>query len=259
MLADIAAVFGFAAPSGLAALGLAAALGGLVRGFTGFGFALVFVPIATIVVGPVAAVGLIWTIDIPFAWVLAASSWRRVQWRELLPLLFSALALLPAGAFVLTHADPKLARWAIVGVILLGVAALANGWRYQGRPGLPLSLGVGSTAGLVSGLGQIGGLPIAIFWLAAQGGNARQTRDNLNGFFCLLPSFAGLVYIATGIVDTRILLQALPLFLPYGLGLLLGSTLFPLASERVFRRIAYAVIAAAAIVALPALDGPLGR
>ncbi len=42
--------------------------------------------------------------------------------------------------------------------------------------------------------------------------------------------------------------------LPYGLAMFVGSRLFAAASEQVFRRAAYAVIAAAALVALPALD-----
>jgi hypothetical protein len=55
-----------------ATLMIAALLGGLVRGFTGFGFAMVFVPLASVVVGPVGAVGLVWAIDAPFALPLAA-------------------------------------------------------------------------------------------------------------------------------------------------------------------------------------------
>ena len=52
---------------GIAVLLAATLLGGLVRGFTGFGFAMVFMPLASIVLGPVAALGLIWFIDLPVA------------------------------------------------------------------------------------------------------------------------------------------------------------------------------------------------
>ncbi len=259
MLATLAATFGYADPTDLPLLAAAALMGGLVRGFTGFGFAMVFVPIATIAVGPAGAAALIWVIDIPFAWVLAATSWKRVDWREILPLLATAILFLPLGVWLLTHADPLAARWTVVTCILVGVACLASGWRYQGAPGVPLSLGVGALTGTVSGLAQLGGLPIAIFWLASQAKAARQTRDNLNGFFCLLPTFAGIAYIVSGVVTLDTVRQAIPLFLPYGLGLLIGSRLFPFASETTFRRIAYSVIVAAAAVAMPALDALLGR
>ncbi len=259
LLATLAATFGFNDPTDLPLLAVAAFLGGMVRGFTGFGFSMVFVPIATLAVGPAGAAALLWVIDIPFAYMLAASSWRRVDWREIMPLLLAATLSLPLGVWMLTQADPLTTRWIIVLCILAGVACLASGWRYKGAPGLPLSFGVGSLAGVVSGLAQIGGLPIAIFWLASQTKGARQTRDNLNGFFCLLPTVAGVVYVLSGVITTKTLWQAVPLFLPYGVGLLIGAKLFPFASESVFRRIAYMVIVMAAAIAMPALDKLLGR
>jgi uncharacterized protein len=258
-LADLAAVFGYANATSLLVLTVAALLGGLVRGFTGFGFAMVFVPIATIAVGPKAAAALIWFIDIPFALPLAAAGFHRVAWRELLPLLAGAIVCLPFGVWLLITLDPVSARWIVAVAILCGVTALATGWRYRGSPGTPLSMGVGGLAGTASGLAQLGGMPIAIFWLAAQKNDARQTRDNLNGFFAILPAITGLIYWYTGVLNWTSVLQALPLMLPYGLGLLAGTRLFPLASERTFRRLAYAVIYMAALLAVPLIDPLLGR
>jgi hypothetical protein len=43
----------------------------------------------------------------------------------------------------------------------------------------------------------------------------------------------------------------------YGLGVWFGASLFGKASETMFRTICYALIAAAVIVGLPALDGVL--
>jgi uncharacterized protein len=259
LFADFLALFGFAQANTFYMLALAAFVGGLVRGFTGFGFAMVFVPLATIAVGPVMAAALIWIIDIPFAWILAATSWRRVAWREIAPLLTASILFLPLGVWLLTHSDPVTVRWCIAVAILLGVTALATGWRYRGSPGLPLSFGVGGSAGIASGMAQLGGMPIAIFWLAAQKNDPRQTRDNLNGFFCLLPTIAGIAYWLSGVLTITALKMAIPLAVPYGLGLAIGARAFPFASERTFRRVAYFVIFMAAVVALPAIDPVLGR
>jgi uncharacterized protein len=256
---SLAAFFTFADTFTFVILVVAALLGGLVRGFTGFGFAMVFVPIATLAVGPVAAAALIWFIDIPFAWPLAAAGLRRVAWREVLPLLVGAILFIPLGVWILTNSEPMTARWIVAAAILCGVTLLATGWRYRGAPGTPLSLGVGSLAGTASGLAQLGGMPIAIFWLAAQKNDPRQTRDNLNGFFAILPIFSGVIYWWRDILTWTSVLQALPLCVPYGLGLLVGAKLFPIAPERMFRRIAYAVIFLAAILAMPVMDGLVGR
>jgi uncharacterized protein len=259
VIAFLAAYFGFPSESAFLALVLAAVLGGLVRGFTGFGFAMVFVPIAALAAGPATAVALIWLIDIPFAWPLAVLSFRRVAWREVLPLLAGAVAAAPLGVWLLIRSDPLTARWMVALAILAAVSALATGWRYRGAPGAPLSLGVGGLSGLSSGLAQLGGMPVAIFWLAAQKNDARQTKDNLNGFLAILPIVTGYLYWSNGFLNGRTVWMALPLMAPYGLALLAGARLFPLASEQTFRMLAYAIIAAAALVALPLLDPLLGR
>lgn len=259
MMQPLAVFFEFTDGFTFAMLVTAALLGGLVRGFTGFGFAMVFVPIATMAVGPVAAAALIWLIDIPFAWALAARRFGHVTWREVFPLLIGAMICVPLGVWLLTHSDPVMARWAVAIAIVCGVTALASGWRYRGMPGTLLSLGVGGMAGVASGLAQLGGMPIAIFWLAAQNNDPRQTRDNLNGFFSVLPVVSGFFFWWAGMLTWTSLWQALPLCVPYGLGLLLGSVMFPIASEQTFRRLAYAVIALAALLAMPIIDPLLGR
>jgi uncharacterized membrane protein YfcA len=236
----------------------AALIGGAVRGFTGFGFAMVFVPIATIAVGPSQAAALIWLIDIPFAWPLAAASFRQVDWRGIFPLVAGAALTAPLGVWLLVHADPATARWIVAIVILAATAALATGWRWRGRAGVGLSLGVGGLSGAASGLAQLGGMPLAIFWLSSQQGDPRQTRHNMNGFFALLPLVTGFLYWRQGFLTMEAFWMALPLCLPYGLAMLLGARLFVLAPAHVFRGVAYVVIALAALVALPALD-PLFR
>jgi uncharacterized protein len=259
MLSAVSVYFGFPSEGVFLGLIVAAILGGLVRGFSGFGFAMVFVPIATLAVGPSAAAALIWLVDIPFAWPLAAASFRRVAWREIFPMLAGAMLTAPLGVWLLVNSDPVTSRWIVAASILAASAALFTGWRYRGRPGAPLSFGVGGLAGVSSGLAQLGGMPVAIFWLASQRNDARQTKDNLNGFFAILPIVTGYLYWSKGLLTAQMIWMALPLCLPYGLALLAGAKLFNRASERLFRLLAYAIIAAAALVALPALDPLLGR
>ncbi|RDJ19873.1 sulfite exporter TauE/SafE family protein [Bosea caraganae] len=245
--------------SGIATLLGATLLGGLVRGFTGFGFAMVFMPLASLVIGPVAALGLIWVIDAPFALPLAARSAKRAEWSEVLPLLLTASLALPAGIALLTWLEPLTMRWLLAGLVLTAVALLASGWRYHGRPGIPLSLAVGSLSGLFNGLASLGGMPLAVFWLGAQRNDRHKTRANLQTYFGLSTTISGAVLFLKGIITMASALMALPLFAVYGAGLWIGTHGFRLASERTFRRIAYAVIFLSALVSLPLWDGLLGR
>ena len=160
---------------GIAILLAATLLGGLVRGFTGFGFAMVFMPLASVVLGPVAALGLIWFIDLPFALPIAARSAKTAEWREILPLLLTATLALPAGIWLLIWLDRETMRWVLALLVLTAVALMASGWRYHGRPTIPLSLGVGALSGLFNGMASIGGMPLAVFWLGAQRNDRHKT------------------------------------------------------------------------------------
>jgi uncharacterized protein len=259
MIETFTAYLGLTQPGAAILLVLATLLGGLVRGFTGFGFAMVFMPIASMAVGPVVALGLIWAVDAIFAFPIAARSFRRADWHEVVPLMLAATVTLPLGIALLTSLDPHVMRWLLAGVVLTALAILASGWRYHGRAGLPLSLGVGSISGLFNGMASLGGMPLAVFWLGAQRNNARQTRDNLQTYFAVSTIVSGTFLWYKDILTLPVLAQALPLLVPYGLGLLIGMRGFHIASETTFRRIAYLVILTSALVSLPLWDGIFGR
>jgi uncharacterized membrane protein YfcA len=234
-------------------------IGGVVRGFTGFGFAMVFIPVASMLVGPVAAVALVWVIDMPFALPLAARSLRRADWREVVPLVIGSTAVMPLGVWLLTTLDRGLTRWIIALAIAAALAALVSGWRYAGAPGRRLSLGVGGLSGLTSGLAGLGGVPLAIFWLGAQDKSAGRARDNLQVFFLLTTFTAAAIYGWRGVLTAeRFALGAL-LCLPYAVGLTVGVKGYGVASEQTFRRIAYGVIALSVFASLPLWDSALGR
>lgn len=259
MLELIAPFFPGLTVSGIVTLLFATFLGGLVRGFTGFGFAMVFMPLASVVLGPVAAIGLIWLIDMPFALPLAARSAKRAEWREVIPLLVAATLTLPLGLALLIWLDQTTMRWLLAVLVLSTVALLASGWRYHGQPGIPLSLGVGALSGLCNGLASIGGMPLAVFWLGAQRNDRHKTRANMQTYFGLGTIVSGTILWIKGILGAAGLLMALPLFLIYGAGLWIGTHAFGLASEQTFRRIAYLTIFASAIAGLPLWDAWLGR
>ena len=244
---------------GIAVLLAATLLGGLVRGFTGFGFAMVFMPLASVVLGPVAALGLIWFIDLPFALPLAARSARQAEWREVLPLLLTATLALPAGIWLLIWLDRETMRWVLALLVLAAVALMASGWRYHGRPTIPLSLGVGALSGLFNGMASIGGMPLAVFWLGAQRNDRHKTRANLQTFFGASTLISGAVLWWKGILTGSALLMAVPLFAIYGVGLWVGTHGFRLASEETFRRGAYLVIFLSALISLPLWDVVIGR
>ncbi|MCQ4160681.1 sulfite exporter TauE/SafE family protein [Roseomonas sp. GC11] len=240
-------------PALLVTLGAALAAG-LARGFSGFGAALIFIPPASAALGPQVAAPLLLLVDNVTTLPLLPPAWRLANRREAMTLAGGALLGAPFGAWMLLHLPGDLLRWGICVLAVAMLALLASGWRYHGRPALPLSLGVGAAAGLCSGAAQLGGPPVVAYWL---GGAlpAAQVRANLVLFFALNGLISAAIYLLGGLLGPRTLLLAALMAPVYALGIWGGSRLFGLASEATFRRACFVLIGLAALLGLPLWDG----
>lgn len=237
----------------LLAAAIAALLAGLARGFSGFGSALIFIPLASAALGPKVAAPLLMLVDNITTLPLVPAAWRAAARREVAGMAAGALLGAPLGAWLLLRLDPLLLRWGMCLLAAAMLALLALGWRYRGPPRGALSLAVGITSGFCSGAAQMGGPPVVAYWL---GGAipASRVRANIVLFFALSGLISGVVYLLGGLLDAALLLRAAMLAPVYGGGVWLGSRLFGLATEAQFRRACFVLIALAAVLGLPLWD-----
>ncbi|MBY0612662.1 MAG: sulfite exporter TauE/SafE family protein [Beijerinckiaceae bacterium] len=240
-----------------AIVALAAAIGGLTRGFTGFGFAMIFMPIASSVLSPKEALATIWVIDAPFALLLGWKAFRTADRRGVISLLAASSLVFPLGLALLVHVDPVVVRWLISLTIMALVAVLASGWRYHGKPGLPLTLGVGALSGLFGGMASLSGMPLALFWLSSQAKRPVDMRADMQSYFGLSTVVSGVILAWNGVLTVNTALLGLAMMPVYGAMLYAGTHGFRVASPVTFRRAAYSVILLAAVLSLPALDSLL--
>jgi uncharacterized membrane protein YfcA len=125
----------------------------LLQAVSGFGFAVLAVPLYVLLVDPAQAVQL--AIILSTALSLAVvSGLRRTVAPALLRLSAGSLAGLPIGLFSFRYADRLLVRL-VVGITILAVAVMMTGFRRRGgRPWAPFArtqtrdLAVGAVAGL---------------------------------------------------------------------------------------------------------------
>ena len=113
-----------------------------------------------------------------------------------------------------------------------------------------------SLAGFCSGLAQTGGPPIVGYWLGRPIPSVI-ARANILLFFGASDLFSAVAYAASGLINADAIKFALVVGPVYAVGVWFGASLFGRASEALFRAICYALIAAAVIIGLPALDGVL--
>lgn len=249
-LATFAAAF--ADPRTYAAMAVSV-LAGAVRGFSGFGSALIYVPLMSAIYDPRTAAGTFLLIEFAVSLAVLPTVTREAHWRDVFPLAAAAVTAAQFGALILIYTDPTILRWAIAIVVLILLAVLMSGWRYHGRPKLVVTLGVGALAGTLGGAIQIVGPPVIVYWLGSSWSPAI-IRANLNAFFAVFACTLFVTYILRGLLPAHVLTLALLLGPLQLLALKGGSRLFHTSSAQTYRRVAYAIVAASALVSMPILD-----
>ncbi|WP_027581338.1 sulfite exporter TauE/SafE family protein [Bradyrhizobium sp. Ai1a-2] len=233
-----------------------ALVSGLARGFSGFGSALIFMPLASSIAAPRLVAALLLIIDFVAAMPLLPNAWQKAERGATAIMVLGALIGVPIGTYFLNVLDPVTTRWIISGFVAALMALLLSGWRYRGKDHAALSIGIGGLSGFCSGLAQTGGPPIVGYWLGRPITPA-VARANIVLFFGASDFFSVVSYFFTGLITADSVKFSLVVGPVYAIGIWFGASLFGKASERVFRAICYALIAAAVIVGLPVLDGVL--
>ena len=238
------------ATPGLVWLLLTIAAAGIVRGFTGFGTALIFVPVAGIFLEPAHVIALITLTGVASTAALLPRAWGQAERREVGTMGLAALVTVPVGLWLLTLLDRDTVRWIVAGVAAVTLAALIAGWRYRGQVAVPGLLGIGALAGVLGGLTGLTGPAVILFYLAGQG-TAASIRANTILFLAMLDVVVVGNLLLRGAVGLDTVVLAVLLSVPYFLTSLMGQALFDPRHERLYRAAAYAVIGLALVTGLP--------
>ena len=205
---------------------------------------------------PRLVAALLLIIDFVAAAPLLPDAWKHADRKATAVMVLGALIGVPIGTYFLTELNPVTTRWIISGFVLALLLLLLSGWRYRGKDFSALSIGIGGLSGFCSGLAQTGGPPIVAYWLGRPLPSVI-ARANILLFFGASDFFSVVSYSLTGLITADAIRFSLLVGPVYGIGVWSGARLFGRASESLFRAICYALIAAAVIIGLPALDGVL--
>jgi uncharacterized membrane protein YfcA len=229
---------------------------GTARGFSGFGAALIFMPLASSIADPRLVAALLLIIDFIAAAPLLPGAWEKADRKATSIIVLGALIGVPIGTYFLSQLEPVTTRWIISVFVFALLLLLLSGWRYRGKDHAAVSVGIGGLSGFCSGLAQTGGPPIVGYWLGRPIPSVI-ARANIMLYFGASGLFSSVSYTAAGLITMDAIKFAFVVGPLYAIGIWFGASLFGKASETVFRAICYALIAAAVIFGLPALDGVL--
>ena len=116
----------------LLAAAFATAIAGLMRGYAGFGTAVILAPIYSVLWGPKAGVPIMLLMELIVSIQLLPKALKDADKRVILPIGGTAALMTPLGAYILITADGEVLRRAIGAFVLVFGGLLLSGWRYHG-------------------------------------------------------------------------------------------------------------------------------
>jgi len=245
----VADIFGVPLDARLAVVCAAIFIGGFMRGFVGFGAALVTIPVLSLAYEPRLAVAAMTVVGIPTLLQLLPEAIRTSERKIVMPISLAILATTPFGTWALVNTSPALMKIVISSLVILMVAMLARGWRLEREVSRHILIGAGVAGGLIQGVAGIGGPPVVAVALS-RAGSATQQRGNVLALMTAisLSSLAPMLYF--GLFTKQAIVTGLLLLPVYGGSILLGSRYFAYGGARHFRRAAMATLALIGIATL---------
>lgn len=232
----------------LTALGLIWAsifLAGLVRGLTGFGLAIILIPLISLIIPPERAVllgVLIGVLTSPLGYAKARHS---VDPGITRPIIWVGIAVSPIGLYLLTITQPDLARMAIATIAVISFFVLVMKRAPYPPKGRAALLATGAMTGLLGGFAGMPGPPV-IHYFVRSSISAATARDAMIIIFFWSPlAVAGFALVA-GRLDWPLGALALSGFPLLAVGNALGSYFFGRLSDPVWRGMVLLLIAGSA-------------
>ena len=239
-------------PETVAVIALLVCLATAVQGTLGFGFAIVFAPLAALVVNVDTAIATSIVVGAFASLSQYAQSRPRAGIATIAPMVLGALAGLPLGLALLAGTDETTLRL-LVGVGVLVSALLTLARRSAPRPRteerLPWMLGAGMISGVTLGAVSMNGPPVLLY-LHWTGGFASEIRARMIAFLAFSSLPGVIIGTAFGLIDSDVVVLVLAGIPGIAAGLWMGRRLRHRLSEEQFAVASMSVLAIASVVAI---------
>ena len=227
-------------------IGLAVLAAGFLRGFVGFGAALITIPVLSLTMSPVEAVTISALIGLPATFQLLPTAVRHAERSIVLPIGLAVFFATPFGVWLLVSIDTAIMKITISTLVMIMIVLLGSGWRLSGHIGKPLLVGAGVTGGVVQGVAGVGGPPVVAVILSRPGGALQQRANVLAATTAVgISSLPPLAWF--GLFSEKVLLASVLLLPLYSLSTWLGMRFFTREGQRFYRRAALTTLAVIAI------------
>ena len=218
----------------LAALGIGFA-GGLMHGFTGWGGAMVMMPLMSLMYEPIQSLGIVLIGGMLVSAQLFPWAIKRVDWQEMKPILAAIVITIPAGTYVLYHLEPHLVIRIIGAIIILSALLQLSGWRYKGPRGTLPAACTGVACGFINGFSGLGGAPLVLYVLSNPV-PAEFQRANLIMAVTVISVLVFIFLVAGGGIGSESLARGVIIAPMQYFGAWIGARLFHRLPSEIFKR-----------------------
>ena len=198
---------------------------GVIRGYSGFGFAMVAVTSMSLVIPPARVVPLVLILEVMASISLVPQVWKDIDWYSLRWLLAGSLFATPFGAYLLANVPAEPMRMSISVLVLVAAILLLRGWAWKRMPGSPLILTTGIACGILNGAAAIGGPPVILMYLSSPAG-VTVSRASIIAYFLGIDTMSLVMASIHGLTTFQTLLLTAICLLPLLLGIAFGSKMF---------------------------------
>lgn len=208
----------------------------VIRGYAGFGFAMICAITLSFVFPPSQVTPIILCLDVVASFWLFLKVRRQVDWKGLKFIGMGALLTLPLGTLALVVIPMNPMRIFISLVILCLCAGLL--WKRQpsSTATAQATLGVGMVSGFLTGVAAIGGPPVILFYLSSEK-SVSVSRASMIAFFLMVDSLALVSTACYGLLNQQTLAWSASLVIPLMGGIWAGNFIFSrFSNEAGFKR-----------------------
>lgn len=206
-----------------------------IRGYTGFGSSLLWVPSLSLVLPPVAVVPVTFMLELAVSLHLLPSIRRDAHWPSLCWIWLGGALGVPVGLFAMVSLPADMTRGAVALTVIAAALLLWRGSLLAGTLSWRGTTSVGLVAGLLTGGVGIPGPPVFLYYLSTPL-DVRVSRASIIAYLLGVAPVALLSSYFNGMLDGKAVLRA-ALLLPVVLaGSWLGAHAFGRADPEKARR-----------------------
>ena len=221
----------------------------IVRGLTGFGLAIILVPLLGLIVEPAEAV----VISILLQLLAGPIGLRRIladgERATAIPISIAAILATPFGVWLLSVTAPDVARLAIALLALAAFGLMFVPAKEGAIPGRKETLATGIAAGVLTGFASMPGPPVVPFYLRRKLPPDVARASMLMVFFAT--AIAGsIASFALGVANLHLLWLSVLFYPALYIGTWLGEMAFGKVSEPVWRTLVGIILGVAGMAAM---------